>query len=458
MPETRPLPYPLPAFRFEEKASEKIAPFLAQASVAFLLIVSILAPVINFSDDLPWFRVEQLALVPLGLIYLWLLLAGLARPIKSNPLFPIALVYCALISLSIFYGTFVLGHRVLFKDAYEIPKVILPLIFFTLGLEANLSEKWIRRILFYYSLAIIPVCLYAFAQWMNLGISQQLVPIYSGGWHDDGALAHYRRVYSTMGNPNLLGQLMTWSISFFTLSFLFRVGNRLFNLFLITICLVTLAMTGSRYGIIDTALAFLLIFLLSASVKKRRAAMIGLLLVLFPFFAWVVFTVAKSNAATLDRLQSLSNPAQTDSLRGRLDELWPEASKEFFESPILGHGSAKIIFGIVQTDSEYLDVLKQFGIIGFLGYIAFYIYPLRVLWRGISYRGRSNIPTEEHFPASLLTLQLSFIILVTALVMNFGMSTFYAAPIQGFFWLWIGIGVGVVYRFFPFCHPRVAGS
>jgi O-antigen ligase len=423
------------------EASRSIASSLAHAAVSFLLFVSVTAPVVTVSSNLPWFRVEQLALVPIGIIYLWLLMAGLAGLVRFNGLFWIAAVYCGFIFLSLFAGTFVLGHAFTYRDFYEIPKALFPVVFFVIGLEAALSERAIGRILRIFAAAIVPVCLYAWAQWMDLGISRALGHLYSGGAHDEGALAHYRRVFSTTGNPNILGQLMTWAIAAFTLALLLRVGNRIANLFLVLACLVTLAMTGSRYGLIDTGLVLILIVGLSFSVKHRRRTLLALLIVLLPVFIWITIAVARTNQATLDRFQTLSNPLQADSLRGRLDDLWPDANKEFFSSPLLGHGPAKTIFSDIVTDSEYLDVLKEFGILGFLVYLGYFIYPLRYLWRGLKYTSRLGAAFDLRLPATVWALHFSFVVLITGLVMNIGMSTFYSAPLQGFFWLWIGIGV-----------------
>jgi len=428
----------------EVSHSRRIAPYLAQLSIAALIFVSITAPVINLSESLPWFRVEQLALIPIGLVYLWLVLAGRAGLFRLNPMFIVAFIYSFCILLSLLYGTFVLGHPFLVRNLYEFPKVWLPVAFFTFGLEAKLSESAVRRVLRVLSIGIIPVCLYAWAQWMDLEISYWLVQFYSGGFHDDGALAHYRRVYSTMGNPNLLAQLLTWAIAAFTLALLLKLGNRLVNIVLVLMCLVTLAMTGSRYGLIDTALVLLLILWLSMAVKRRQRAPLILLGTLLPIFAWVTITTATTNRATLDRFQSLRDPLTTDSVHGRLDDLWPDASKEFLASPLFGQGPAKEIFTDVVTDSEYLDVLKQFGIIGFIAYFAIFIYPLRQFWRGLQIRAKSHSSVEVAAPASSWALQFSFIMLVSGLVMNIGMSLFYNAPLQGFFWLWMGIGVSTI--------------
>src|SRR5208337_3943087 len=99
---------------------------------------------------------------------------------------------------------------------------------------------------------------YAYGQWFDMGFTQYLQPLYSGGVHDDGALAHYRRVYSTQSNPNHLGMLMTWVIAGFLGGALFRVGNRFWNIVLLLASLATLAMTGSRYAVLSVSLAVIM--------------------------------------------------------------------------------------------------------------------------------------------------------------------------------------------------------
>jgi O-antigen ligase len=104
----------------------------------------------------------------------------------------------------------------------------------------------------------------------------------------------------------------------------------------------------------------------------------------------------------------------------------------------------------VFTDSEYLDVLKEFGIIGFLSYLAYYFFPMRLLWRGLRARQRAGPEWKDGFPATFLTLRLAFILAVTALVMNIGESTFYNQLLQAFLWLWLGLGAS--------CAQRIAGA
>jgi O-antigen ligase len=140
------------------------------------------------------------------------------------------------------------------------------------------------------------------------------------------------------------------------------------------------------------------------------------------------------------QLSSMKRPLETDSLRARLDDLWKDAGSEFVESPFVGHGPAKKAYTDIITDSEYLDVLKEFGIIGFSIYLAYYLFPLYLLSKGLRSAKHAGHRLEERTPAQMLTVRLAFIMIVTAMVMNIGETTFYSQVLQGFLWIWMGIG------------------
>ncbi len=423
---------------------------LAQATARLLIFtlvsLSIIAPAIILNPTLPWVKAEQLLLPLVFLLYGWMLLSGSARLIRLNGMFIVGALFCFSILLSIWYGAEVLHHPVIFRDYYELPKVWLPVIFFTLALEADLSEPSLRRLLSYFAAAISLVCLYAWAQFANLGFTYKLNNLYSAGSHIDIGLRNHGRVYSTMGNANVLGQLMTWAIVAFTMSFLVRVGNRARNILVAFACLVTLAMTGSRYGLLTTAIGVAMIFALPASLNRRRLTQLGLLVLLLPAFVWAFDATVKTNQGNAQRLASLRHPLEVDSLRARLDDLWLDAANDFVRSPFVGFGPAKSFYTGVFTDSEYLDVLKEFGIIGFLPYLAYYFFPMFLLWRGLRAAKRAGPVWEERLPATFLTLRLAFVLAVTALVMNIGESTFYNQLLQAFLWLWLGLGVSCARR------------
>jgi O-antigen ligase len=423
---------------------------LAQATARVLIFtlmsLSILAPAITITPTLPWMKAEQLLLPLVFLLYGWMLLSGSARLIRLNGMFIVGGLFCFSVLLSIWYGADILHHPVIFRDYYELPKVWLPVIFFTIALEADLSEASLQRLLSYFAASVSLVCLYAWAQFANLGFTYKLNNLYSAGSHIDIGLRNHGRVYSTMGNANVLGQLMTWAIVGFTMAFLFRVGGRARNILVAFACLVTLAMTGSRYGLLTATIGLVMILALPSASNRRRLAQLGLLVLILPAFVWSFDVTVKTNQGNAQRLASLRHPLEVDSLRSRLDDLWLDAANDFVRSPFVGYGPAKSFYTGVYTDSEFLDVLKEFGIVGFLPYLAYYLFPMFLLWRGLRAAKRAGPLWEERFPATSLTLRLAFVFAVTALVMNIGESTFYNQLLQAFLWLWLGLGVSCARR------------
>jgi O-antigen ligase len=413
---------------------------LAQVTVVSLIVLSILPSGIMWDPDSFYLKWEVALLPFVLLLYGWLLLAGMVRAIHFNGMFVVGVLYSVAMSLSIWYGATLLGQAVIFRDFYEFPKVWLPVVFFTLAFEAQLSEAGLRRLLRFFAVALVLVCLYAWGQWAGLEFSHWLNNFYSAGKHVLRSLDYARRVYSTMGNPNVLGQLLTWSIAAFLLATSLRVGSQVRNILITVACLITLAMTGSRYGLLDTAFAFLLVVASSFASGRPRLSRLLLPLVLLPLFASAILVVSNTNQRTLERYQTLRAPAETDSFRQRADELWLDALNSFSQSPVLGRGPAKTSFEGIITDSEFLDVLKKFGLFGFVSYLAYYFFPLFLIWRGMRAARRASPELEERIPATFLVMRLGLVMILTALAMNVGMSTFYNALLQGFLFLWMGLG------------------
>jgi O-antigen ligase len=425
--------------RHPSQSGARLAKWMGEICVILMVCVSITMPPFKIGGLDFYLKTEQLLLPIIIGIYIWMVLTGVTRPIRFNSLILAGAIYSVCIAVSIWYGADLLAQTVLFRDFYEIPKVWLPVLFFTVAYEAELTEAALGRLISFFGLAIAIVCLYAWAQWGNLGITYALNSLYSTGNHDD-ALFGARRVYSTMGNPNLLGMLMTWSLAVFIMAMLSRAGNRVWYIILGVTCLVTLAMTGSRYGLMTGGFVVLLAFALPSTSRRQRAIQFRFLLLLVPLMALMFYLVATSNQHTLERFQTLRRPLQADSLRERVDGLWLDALAEIKQTPFFGRGPAKSFYKGVITDSEYLDVLKQFGIIGFLPYFAFFLIPLGILWKGLQAMWRAGPSLEERIPLTFATLRLCLVMVVTAIVMNIGSTIFYDVPLQGFFFLWMGIG------------------
>jgi O-antigen ligase len=213
-------------------------------------------------------------------------------------------------------------------------------------------------------------------------------------------------------------------------------------LLLLVSCFVTLAMTASRYGMLGGVLDLIIILciFLPSFKNRRRVLQVGLLLLSLPIFFLVFRFVESSTFGVSQRFEELRHPLQVDSLRTRLDVVWQDAWTYIAASPWLGHGPAKQVFSDVVTDSEYLDILKQFGVVGFLPYLGYFLFPLALILRGLRAARNTGHFLEDRSPATLLALQLTFVMGVTALFMNVGETTMRNAPLQGFLWMWLGLG------------------
>jgi O-antigen ligase len=247
-----------------------------------------------------------------------------------------------------------------------------------------------------------------------------------------------------MGNPNVLGQLMDWGIALFLLALLLGVGARLRNIVLLISCFVTLVMTASRYGMLGAIVELILVIAIVLPTVRSRQKIVQMaaLALSLPLFFLVFQIIASSTLGVSARFEQLKNPLQVDSLRVRLDTVWGNAWASIQASPLLGHGPAKnVFFGV--TDSEYLDILKEVGVVGFLPYLAYFLFPLAVLSRGLRVSYRASELLEDNYAANSLALRLAFIMGVTALLMNVGEGTFHNAPLQGFLWMWLGLGARV---------------
>jgi len=417
-----------------------LAKTASRITVLTLLCVSVLAPAVNLYPGTPHVRVETLLLLVCGGLYAWLLLAGIAKPPRFHTIYVIAALFSFSVAVSMFYGTVGLGHAVLFRDFYEFPKAWLPAAFFVIAYEAALPEGALRRLLDALAWATAGVCLYGIAQYFSLGFTFWLNRYYSGGEHHDISLALFHRVYSTLGNPNVLGQFLTWMMLAYTLAYLFGVGSRARNLAIPLACVVTLVLTGSRYGLLATVFGLLMMIGLALAAHRSATGLATLLLLIFTFS--MVFANVKSAAnATARRFDELLHPLEASSLRARLDDLWVVAGDYIAASPWVGHGPAKEIFTESYTDSEYLDVMKQYGLVGLLAYLAYYLWPLS-RYAGV-FRAATQLPAgiQPHIRTNLLVVGIGIEMIGTALIMNIGEFTFFNWVLLAFLWLWIGLSV-----------------
>jgi len=418
----------------------KLSQIAGEFGLTALICLSVLSPNFQISGTLPMIRLDLPVLILITATFIWFLLAGLGGTLQALRFYWIGACFSISVSLSLFYGTTVLHNTPQLSDFYEISKAWLPVVFFVVGYEAHLSERGIHRLLNALALVALMICIIGWIQFLNLPLAPRLQAIYGDGGHNDRALLLFRRVYSTLTNPNVLGEFLSWTLVGYTIAFLFHRGSRVRNLLVCFCCMITLTMTGSRYGILSASLGLILVLAMARHAIRNSQTVITLALLLMIFVA--VFTgIQHVSYFTAQRFEELRDPLQVNSLRGRLDDLWIVASDYFWQSPVFGQGPAKRVFDEAYTDSEYLDVLKKFGVVGFSIYLGYYLWPLAQIRRALRNNSRMYPPLEGILPGNLFAARYGFVMLCMALFMNIGMYTCFNWYLMCFLWTWTGISM-----------------
>lgn len=412
----------------------------AQAVVFIFLAAILLGPPVKLSRHSPYVRPEQILLVILGYLYLLGILSrSIPRP-KFCYLYAWGVLFSMLQLTSLAYGVSVLHHEVVTSDFYELLKVWLVVALFMVGYEARLGEPAVRRFLAFLGFCTIPICLFGVAQYLRWSGAMALSPYFATAEHNIESLADTGRIYATFGNPNVFGQFLASAAVCLTIAFFSNAVRRSWGVFLVLLIATCMIMTGSRYALLSSALACLLLVLASMT-DLRRLLKIVPAFILVGVFVWGLFGMKGGPSIHTSYFQEFRDPMRAGTVRQRLDVMWKNGWDQFSESPILGHGPSKAIFSGEIVDSEYLEVLRRYGVLGLAGYISLFFWIFLKLKRAFKYTQGLKPSPRSSLGATTGLVQAGFIVLAMDIAMNVGMFTFYNFQFGAFFWLFMGLAV-----------------
>lgn len=151
-----------------------------------------------------------------------------------------------------------------------------------------------------------------------------------------------------------------------------RKAKKTYILFILFV--LTILATGSRGGLISVAIGCIILFLKDSSLKKK---------ILFIFLSFIVLvTLMVFEADKLDRY-SIEN--LNDSSNVLRFQLWSVAWDIFMSNPIFGRGANSMLnLGIaygapinIMVHNTYLEILVDYGILGFIMWFTPFIMILR---------------------------------------------------------------------------------
>jgi len=303
------------------------------------------------------------------------------------------------------------------------------IILFILILDFIRSEKDVKRMVNCILLsAIIPLTVGLIQIANNLSVSIGLEPSH--------------RIYSTLTHPNAYAFYLV-IISVLTMSLLMGAKNlsEKFKYFtLLGLLLTSLIYTFTRSAWLGLIFAVFILGLL----QHRKLLIFSPLVI-----AFLILTLP----LIFERFQPLFNPdlQKYTSFAWRIN-IWTSSIPYFLAHPVFGNGFGSFIFVGYEIDNwfaaahnDYLRILVETGVLGFLGFIWILISLQRI---GIKAFKNAINSFHRNIAAGFIALLFAY------MVMSFSDNLFNHGGIQWYFWAYAGV-VTAIYRIDSFRKKRV---
>lgn len=254
----------------------------------------------------------------------------------------------------------------LIKRMYVDPFLLYIMAFFLIDSKTDSSRFLIIILVTFSLLNIVSLIL------MKMGVSFFLVQEYSKTISD--------RYTGFLGNPNKTSYFLCSLLPFFFYYIINKHGLILKALFsiLIVFNVFTIAISGSRGGLV--ALIMIMFFIL---ILKKKYVLLLIFSVIS--FLSIIYIVSHNVSITaLERIQPLLNGDIQQGTSGRL-EIW-SALMDVYKSDIitvllgLGVGGSELVGLKADPHNFYLQVLSEFGIIGFLFFAIAFMWVASNIW------------------------------------------------------------------------------
>lgn len=224
----------------------------------------------------------------------------------------------------------------------------------------------------------------------------------------------WSRVLGTLSNPNFYALEIIILLTFIISNMIYSKswGGKAVNLVISVLLFITLIFSQSRTAILALIIVSFYIMLIQAvrgggkNIIKYLALTIGIILL----------TLLLIKFMNLNYLfDAIKNGADTRSVTQRLTR-WKEAYNLFKIHPVIGIGP---VIGTYYpaVDNEYIHILRNYGILGLIGHLAFYIYVFVKSFKDIFSWDRNTVAKQYAFGINCS--------IMAVLISNMTLATFY---------------------------------
>lgn len=326
---------------------------------------------------------------------------------KNLKFYPVLGIFLALTAISFFYSI-TPG-----KTIEEVIRLLSVVFFSSSCLLLVNSKKTFYRLLNAILLGVIIPSIVGFWQYFT-----------DTGWYD--WTMQHNRIQGTMVHPNSFGYylLSMIPISFALYKDKINEKRKYIYLFLIFILLFLIFATFSR-----GAWICLLVIIFTYAIIKNRALILIILIASLLAYSFVPMVT--------ERVNDIFDPSVDSSLTGRLNT-YKRSLPAFSAAPILGHGFGSfeainleyneeaIYYTFLESHNDYLRMLIELGIVGFVFYVLIFITLLYDLIRTYLKLDKDNYLKIYYLGAILIW--------ICAIIIAMGDNFLRTVPLQYSLW------------------------
>lgn len=389
--------------------------------ILLMCFSAILIPPLKLSDSIPIIRPEfAMSLLVFPLI-IYFKRETLNSNVKRFLIFYLG--FMAIQLFSIFYGKYFHGVQTGYKDFVEVIRVGSYLLIVIVLSRVQLGEFDYRKLMWFILLIFFASALIGLFQYFSvLSFDSITAPLYSENrvWHVN------TRMFGTFVNPNTYGTFISIGILLcVALMYHEKTISLKFYLFFIFLALFwTLVLTESRTALVTLFTGIVTYVLIYNIYLKGNLIASIRSIVVFAIIFIILFAVMSS--ALIDRFSTLLTFMEDPSWQMRLFA-WYINFNLFLESWLFGFGPAFHQF-TPTVDSDYILILRRYGIVGFTSYCLVYAILIKQAFKNLQLTD-----IYSHFKIFMIS---SFLIVLVGNITN---PLFHEMQFMNFWAVMIGI-------------------
>ena len=337
--------------------------------ILLILVLFMLLPSSTIVFNISIFKVEAIILCIIT-AYIFLIKNISFKEIMKNKFIICNLIFAASICLSIIVNY----KTVLFNDLYEIIKyIVYPMITLIIVSTCDDKEKY-NFILKTISISMIIICVWGIIQYFDLFSINELYIKEFAPTQYETLINNYPtpRIVGVKTNPAVYGLLVTMGI-YFNILYYKCTKNKILPITSTILCFINLMMTLTRTIQIAFMISIVVYMAITILQKKGWKKSIIYTIIIIVILLVVFFILPQELTWRLKQVTDFQNAS---SWIGRVEK-WKDYGEIIKQNLLFGIGPVKNhIDKLGYIDSELIQNILQYGIIGFGAYIVMLLSPL----------------------------------------------------------------------------------